>query len=152
MKIKLIEDPIKENYAVSKSLKDLLRNFNYVKTGKIISDLLTDYMPFYISKKILMGTYSKVDLTVSNVPGPRDPIYYAGCKVLDMVPMFKSGFIQTFIGINSYLGKFRIIYAMDCSIEEDPNLFISIFENELKMIKERVDNGEELLDKDKKEN
>jgi len=152
MKIKLIEDPIKENYAIAKSLRELLRNFNYVKAGKIISDLLSDYMPFYISKKILMGTYSKVDLTVSNVPGPREAIYYAGCKVLDMVPMFKAGFIQTFIGINSYLGKFRIIYAMDCSIEEDPNLFISIFENELRMIKERVDNGELSLDRVKKDN
>ncbi len=152
MKIKLIEDPIKENHVVSRSLKDLLRNFYYVKTGKMISDLLNDYLPFYLSNKVIMDTYRRVDLTISNVPGPKDPIYYAGCKVLDMVPMFKSGFIQTFIGINSYLGKFRIIYAMDCSIEEDPDLFISIFQNELEMIKERVDNSEVFSDKDKKEN
>lgn len=142
-RLDLIDDPFIQHKQISSTTSKLLKNFHYAKSSKLLYDLLVNYLPFYLSKFIIMKTYKKVDITFSNVPGPKEFLYYCGSKVLDMTPVFTSGFTHTFLGVISYGGHFKVITSIDASLNKNPSDFSKIIENELHEIKQRFENFEE---------
>jgi hypothetical protein len=136
--IKLIEDVITESKPISRKMSKLLRNFPWAKTNKVMADLMWHYLPFYVARWIVLNVYRKLDLTMSNVPGPREALTYNGHKVLDMIPLFTPGFVQTFIGIMSYAGSFKLTLVNDSSLDIDPNDFMKFLVDELHLLKSRM--------------
>ena len=55
-----------------------------------------------------------------------------------MIPLFTPGFVQTFMGIISYAGSFKIILVNDSSLDRDPNDFMKFLVDELHLLKSRM--------------
>jgi hypothetical protein len=150
--LKLIDCVTSQSKSISRWLHKLLRNFFYAKTCKIMADRMWLHLPFYLARKIILDTYQKLDITMSNVPGPKEHLIYNGCKVLDMIPLFTPGFIQTFIGVLSYAGSFKITMVHDTSMERDPQEFMKYMTEELELLKRKLlSHGEEARTEGKKE-
>lgn len=138
LEINLIDCVHSESKSISSRLRKLLRDVLYIKALKILSDRLILHLPFFIARKFVLGVYQKLDITLSNVPGPREHLIYDGCKVLDLIPLFTPGFVQTLIGVLSYAGSFTITMVHDTSLQRDPQEFLRYMTEELETLKSKL--------------
>lgn len=143
-KVQLIDNVKTEGEKISRALLSFLKNFCYIFTSKVIADSLFYYLPFYIAKKIMIISYKKMDLTVSNVPGPREPLYYSNCKVLDLIPFITPGFCPAFISIISYGKQFRMVINYDSVIEYNPHDLLDFILEEMKDLKLEIESETEV--------
>jgi diacylglycerol O-acyltransferase / wax synthase len=78
---------------------------------------------------------SKASVVMTNVPGPREPLYLAGGRIADCmfwVPM--SGHLGLGVSILSYAGGVMVGVAADAGLVPDPDRIVSAFERELKSL------------------
>jgi diacylglycerol O-acyltransferase / wax synthase len=78
---------------------------------------------------------SKASVVMTNVPGPREPLYLAGRRIADCmfwVPM--SGHLGLGVSILSYAGGVMVGVAADAGLVPDPGRIVSAFERELKAL------------------
>jgi diacylglycerol O-acyltransferase / wax synthase len=76
---------------------------------------------------------SKASVVMTNVPGPREPLYLAGRQIADFmfwVPL--SGHLGLGISILSYAGDVMVGVAADAGLIPDPGRIVTAFERELK--------------------
>jgi WS/DGAT/MGAT family acyltransferase len=76
---------------------------------------------------------SKASVVMTNVPGPREPLYLAGRRIANCmfwVPM--SGHLGLGISILSYAGGVMVGVAADAGLVPDPERIVTAFERELK--------------------
>jgi WS/DGAT/MGAT family acyltransferase len=76
---------------------------------------------------------SKATLVLTNVPGPREPIYMAGTRITNAmfwVPM--SGHLGLGFSILSYAGSVVVGVATDAGLVPDPGTLVRAFEAELR--------------------
>jgi len=85
---------------------------------------------------------NKASAVLTNVPGPREPLYFAGTKINNImfwVP--RSGAVGLGISILSYDGKVTVGLAADEGLMPDPEVLLEGFEDEFNYLLDLVKSG-----------
>ena len=96
-------------------------------------------VPRLVQKAVVSLIAKKATVVMTNVPGPRQPIYLAGRKISSIffwVP--QAGRVGLGISILSYAGDVRLGVGTDAGLVPDPELIIEEFQGELGDMLSRV--------------
>ena len=77
---------------------------------------------------------SNLSLVISNVPGPKSQLIYAGTKVSAIIPTPNPGFYYTTLIIITYNGEFNFTLATDSNVDLNASLFMKTIEYEMDRI------------------
>jgi WS/DGAT/MGAT family acyltransferase len=135
-----IEDPILRLREVHRRM-DKIKNSPepYVNFGTLQA---LGLMPPTLSKQAAHFFASKASGVLTNVPGPKEPLYFAGCRIENImfwVP--RSANLGLGISILSYAGQVTLGIAADEKLMPDPEKFLQGFEDEFADLLERVRTG-----------
>ena len=100
------------------------------------------YLPPLLAKKAAAVFGNKASGVLTNVPGPRQPLYFAGQEIKNLmfwVP--RSGQIGLGISILSYNGKVTVGIASDEELMADPEVLLEGFEDEFNALLDLVKSG-----------
>ena len=137
--IKLIDDVFTESKYISKQLGGFLRNPHYANALQWSTDRMFSHLPFNTARSLIHDAYKAYDITMSNVPGPKVNLIYAGSKVEDLIAIFTTGFTHVFLMVMSYGGSFKFNLTYDSSLGLDPNVFMSFIHDEMENIIRKVE-------------
>lgn len=88
--------------------------------------------PTQIEQRLLDFFARKTTAVLTNVPGPREPIYFAGAKIAGVVSWVPAaGTIGLGISILSYNGGVTVGFQVDPALVPDPEVIISDHEHEV---------------------
>ena len=135
-----IEDPLLR-------LKEVKHRMDYLKQSP---DVYVNFgllsaiglLPANLAKKVAHVFSNKVSGVLTNVPGPKEALYYAGKQISNMmfwVP--QSGIIGLGISIFSYNGKVSVGITSDEGLMPDPEKFLEGFQDEFNKLQEVVISG-----------
>ena len=100
------------------------------------------YLPAVIAKKAAAVFSDKASGVLTNVPGPRQSLYFAGQRIENfMFWVPRSGKIGLGISIFSYDGKVTVGVASDEKLMPDPEVLLEGFEDEFNTLLEMVQSG-----------
>ncbi len=128
-------------------LKEVKRRMDQLKTSPdpyINFALLSaiGYLPAAVAKKAAALFSDKASGVLTNVPGPRQPLYFAGQKIENfMFWVPRSGKIGLGISIFSYDGKVTVGVASDEGLMPDPEVLLEGFEDEFNTLLDLVQSG-----------
>jgi diacylglycerol O-acyltransferase / wax synthase len=130
-----IADPVRRLRAVKKEMDELKRSPEALVAYAVLN--VMGLTPVEVEKLGLRFFGSKATAVLTNVPGPREPLYLAGRK-LDTVMFWvpQSGRLGLGISILSYAGGVRLGVATDAGLVPDPERIIAEFEREFKALHE----------------
>jgi len=135
-----IEDPILRLREVRRRMDMIKRSPEpYVVFGTLSA---LGYLPPRLSKQAAHFFASKASGVLTNVPGPREPLYFAGGRIENImfwVP--RSANLGLGISILSYAGQVTVGIAADEKLMPDPEVLLQGFENELAALEECVRSG-----------
>ena len=129
-----IADPVKRLQAIKKEMDELKRSPEAVVAFAVLN--LMGVTPVEVEKAGLRFFGSKATAVLTNVPGPREPLYLAGRKVVGVmfwVP--QSGRLGLGISILSYAGGVMLGVATDEGLVPDPEKIVEAFEREFKSMR-----------------
>jgi WS/DGAT/MGAT family acyltransferase len=135
-----LEDPILR-------LKEVKRRMDRLKTSPdpLINFALLSvmgYLPPLLAKQASAFFGNKASGVLTNVPGPRQPLYFAGQKIENfMFWVPRSGKIGLGISIFSYDGKVTVGVASDEGLMPDPEILLDGFEEEFNSLLALVQSG-----------
>jgi len=138
-KITIVEDPIKDSHLIHKEFKKHVRNMPFIILTKFLTDFVFKYMPDYIGKLIVRNACRNFDFTISNVPGPKSPIYYANGKLNEFLAFTSPGFFSSFIGVFSYNGSFKFLFCFDEILNFKLDKFKNFIESEIENVLQNND-------------
>ena len=135
-----IDDPVLR-------LKEVKRRMDHLKTSPdayVNFGLLSamGLLPANISKRTAHLFGNKASGVLTNVPGPKQPLYFAGKKISNImfwVP--RSGVVGLGISIFSYDGKVTVGIASDEGLMPDPEALLEGFEEEFNQLLGLVQSG-----------
>jgi len=135
-----IDDPVLR-------LKEVKRRMDHLKKSPdafINFGLLNamGLLPANISKRMAHLFGNKASGVLTNVPGPKQPLYFAGKKINNImfwVP--RSGMVGLGISIFSYDGKVTVGIASDEGLMPDPEVLLEGFEEEFNHLLGLVQSG-----------
>ena len=132
-----IADPVRRLRAVKKEMDELKRSPEALVAFAVLN--VMGMTPVEIEKLGLRFFGSKATAVLTNVPGPREPLYLAGRK-LDTVMFWvpQSGRLGLGISILSYAGGVRLGVATDAGLVPDPERIVVEFEREFKALHDRA--------------
>jgi len=128
-------------------LKEVKRRMDRLKTSPepyINFGLLNaiGYLPPDFAKKTARLFGNKASGVMTNVPGPRQPLYFAGSRIHNfMFWVPRSGYIGLGISILSYDGKVTVGIASDENRMPDPQVLLESFNAELEYLLKLVQSG-----------
>ena len=125
-----LRDP-QERMAVLKQRMDTIKSTPeaIVAFGLLSTMGLT---PIQVEKIILDFFAAKVSAVMTNVPGPREPLYLAGSRIQDMMFWVPSpGSLSLGISILSYAGNVLVGVATDAGLIPDPEQIVQGIHTEL---------------------
>ena len=135
-----LEDPILRLKEVKQRMDRLKTSPDpYINFGLLSS---IGYLPPGIAKKAAALFGNKASGVLTNVPGPREPLYFAGKKIdkfMFWVP--RSGRIGLGISILSYNGNLVVGIASDEKLMPDPEVLLEGFEDEFNHLLDLVQSG-----------
>ena len=100
------------------------------------------YLPPVLAKRASAFFGNKASGVLTNVPGPRQPLYFAGQKIENfMFWVPRSGKIGLGISIFSYDGKVTVGIASDEGLMPDPEILLEGFEEEFNTLLKLVQSG-----------
>ena len=118
-----VRDPL-ERMAVLKQRMDTIKN----TPEAIMAFGLLNTMgmtPVQVEKLIIDFFAAKVSAVMTNVPGPREPLYLAGSRIQDMMFWVPSpGSLSLGISILSYAGNVMVGVATDAGLIPDPEAIV----------------------------
>ena len=117
-----------------KKAPDVMVNFGLLSTVGI--------MPPGIAKSLAHYFSNKASGILTNVPGPRDPLYFAGSEIKNLmfwVP--RAGNVGLGVSIMSYNGRVSVGIAVDEGLMPDGEALLEGFEDELAHLVALVDSG-----------
>jgi diacylglycerol O-acyltransferase / wax synthase len=89
--------------------------------------------PPQVERRLVDMFASKSTLVLTNVPGPREPVYFAGTRVAGVIPWVPAGgSIGLGASIFSYNGRVTVGLRADAGLISDPESIIDAFLHELK--------------------
>lgn len=119
-RLALIDDIERESDIVLSELKQFMSNRIVTIFLVYLGVFLNELFPFIIFKTIAMELSTKVDITVSNMPGPTKPLFYDGMELISMVPFTSVGPNKAFCSIFSYCNSIFITTEFDKTQGPDP--------------------------------
>ncbi len=128
-------------------LKEVKRRMDKLKTSPepyINFGLLSaiGYLPPDFAKQTARLFGNKASGVMTNVPGPREQLYFAGSPIHNfMFWVPRSGNIGLGISILSYNGKVTVGIASDEKLMPDPQVFLECFIKELGYLENLVQSG-----------
>lgn len=128
-------------------LKEVKRRMDQLKTSPdpfINFALLSamGYLPPLLAKKTSAFFGNKASGVLTNVPGPREALYFAGQKIENfMFWVPRSGKIGLGVSIISYDGKVTVGIASDEGLMADPEILLEGFEEEFNGLLALVQSG-----------
>ena len=135
-----LEDPILRLKEVKKRMDRLKKSPDpYINFGLLSS---IGYLPPGIAKKAAAVFGNKASGVLTNVPGPRQPLYFAGEKIekfMFWVP--RSGRIGLGISILSYNENVIVGIVSDEGLMPDPEVLLEGFEDEFNHLLDLVQSG-----------
>ena len=88
--------------------------------------------PRQIERRLVDLFASKSSLVLTNVPGPDEPVYFAGTRLAGVVPWVPAaGSIGLGVSIFSYAGRVTVGLRADAGLVSEPDAIIGAFEQEL---------------------
>jgi diacylglycerol O-acyltransferase / wax synthase len=88
--------------------------------------------PPQIERRLVDMFASKCTLVLTNVPGPQQPVYFAGTPVTGIIPWVPAGgSIGLGVSLFSYNGRVTVGVRADAGLVSDPDEIIDAFEREL---------------------
>jgi hypothetical protein len=88
--------------------------------------------PERLERAVIDLVGSKASLVLTNVPGPKQPVYLAGSKLSGMVFWVpQSGHLGLGVSIFSYAGQVVVGVAVDAGLVPDPQKLIAEINAEL---------------------
>lgn len=88
--------------------------------------------PPQIEQRLVDMFASKTTLVLTNVPGPSQPVYFAGTRVAGVIPWVPAGgSICLGVSIFSYDRRVTVGLRVDAGVIPDPGVIIDAFEHEL---------------------
>jgi diacylglycerol O-acyltransferase / wax synthase len=92
--------------------------------------------PHQIEQSLLDVFAQKTTAVLTNVSGPREPVYFAGSKIAGVVPWVPAaGTIGMGINIFSYNGGVTVGLQVDAGLIPDPDTIIADYEREVEMLR-----------------
>lgn len=135
-----LQDPILRLKEVKRRMDHLKKSADpYINFGLLSA---IGYLPPGLAKKAAQLFGNKASGVMTNVPGPRQPLYFAGSKIDNImfwVP--RSGAIGLGISILSYDGKVTVGIASDEGLMPDPEVLLEGFEEEFSYLLDLVQTG-----------
>ncbi|MFZ5573342.1 MAG: WS/DGAT/MGAT family O-acyltransferase [Thermodesulfobacteriota bacterium] len=135
-----LEDPVLRLKEVKRRMDQLKKAPDpYINFGLLSA---IGYLPPALARKAAQLFGNKASGVMTNVPGPRQPLYFAGKKINNImfwVP--RSGKIGLGISILSYDGKVTVGIAADEKLMPDPELLLEGFEEEFNFLLDLVKSG-----------
>ena len=132
-----IADPVRRLKAIKKEMDELKRSPEALIAYALLNVL--GLTPVEVEKLGLRFFGSKATAVLTNVPGPREPLYLAGRKV-DSVMFWvpQSGRLGLGISILSYAGGVMLGVATDEGLVPDPERIVAEFEREFKALRRKA--------------
>ncbi|HET7339301.1 MAG TPA: wax ester/triacylglycerol synthase family O-acyltransferase [Candidatus Dormibacteraeota bacterium] len=129
-----VVDPVRRLRSIKKEMDELKRSPEAMVAFGILN--VMGVAPVEVERLGLRFFGSKATAVLTNVPGPREPLYLAGRK-LDSVMFWvpQSGRLGLGISILSYAGGVMLGVASDEGLVEDPEKIVDGFEREFKSLK-----------------
>ena len=153
--VKLIDSVKKDSHIISMSLHKSVRNMLVTNIYKKIVDFLYVNLPHYVSRLITSFSIKNYDISISNVPGPKEPLYYKGCKIEEMICMMTPLFFTSFFGIVSYNESFTITMTFDKNLDINEKVLERYIHEEMLILKSDYESNtlvEEQMINEKKNN
>lgn len=125
-----VRDPLDRLFALKKNMDAIKSSPEAVVAFGILKAVGTT--PSEIQKLVVNIFGTKGTCIMTNVPGPKDPLYFGGKKMDHMmfwVP--RSGNVGLGISILSYAGEVRLGVATDAGLVPDPEKIVEGFHAEL---------------------
>jgi WS/DGAT/MGAT family acyltransferase len=132
-----IVDPVRRLKAIKSEMDELKRSPDALVAYGVLSVL--GVTPVEVESLGLRFFGSKATAVLTNVPGPREPLYLGGRKIADVmfwVP--QSGRLGMGISILSYAGGVMLGVATDEGLVPDPDKIVAGFEREFAALKRRA--------------
>ena len=129
-----IADPIQRLRAIKKEMDELKRSPEALVAFGVLN--VMGYAPVEVERLGLRFFGSKATAVLTNVPGPREPLYLGGRKLeraMFWVP--QSGRLGLGISILSYAGGVMLGVATDEGLVPDPEKVVDGFEKEFKALR-----------------
>jgi diacylglycerol O-acyltransferase len=93
--------------------------------------------PHQVEQSLLDVFTQKTSAVLSNTPGPREPVYFAGSKIAGVVPWVPAaGTIGTGIDMMSYNGGVTVSLQVDARLIPDPETIIADYEREIETLRQ----------------
>jgi diacylglycerol O-acyltransferase len=129
-----IVDPVKRLRAIKKEMDELKRSPEALVAYGVLN--LMGLAPVEVEKLGLRFFGSKATAVLTNVPGPKEPLYLAGQK-LDKVMFWvpQSGRLGLGISILSYAGGVMLGVATDEGLIPDPDKIVDAFSQEFRALR-----------------
>ena len=127
-------DPVRRLHSIKKEMDELKRSPEALVAYGVLN--LMGLAPVEVEKLGLRFFGSKATAVLTNVPGPREPLYLAGRKlnkVMFWVP--QSGRLGLGISILSYAGGVMLGVATDEGLVSDPERIVEAFGQEFRALK-----------------
>ncbi|HKW05992.1 MAG TPA: wax ester/triacylglycerol synthase family O-acyltransferase [Candidatus Dormibacteraeota bacterium] len=129
-----VVDPVRRLRAIKKEMDELKRSPEALVAFGVLN--VIGRAPVEVERLGLRFFGSKATAVLTNVPGPREPLYLAGRKlerVMFWVP--QSGRLGLGISILSYAGGVMLGVATDEGLVDDPENIVAAFEKEFRALK-----------------
>ena len=129
-----VVDPVRRLRSIKKEMDDLKRSPEALVAYGLLN--LMGLAPVEVEKLGLRFFGSKATAVLTNVPGPREPLYLAGQKlgrVMFWVP--QSGHLGLGISILSYAGGVMLGVATDEGLVADPEKIVEAFSQEFQALR-----------------
>ena len=132
-----IADPIKRLGAIKKEMDELKRSPEALVAFGVLN--VMGLAPVEVERLGLRFFGSKATAVLTNVPGPREPLYLAGAR-LDRVMFWvpQSGRLGLGISILSYSGGVMLGVATDEGLVPDPEKIVDGFETEFAALRRKA--------------
>lgn len=129
-----IADPVDRLRELKRRMDDLKDTSEPIVAFGILN--LIGMLPTRLEDVVVEIFGTKGTLVMTNVPGPREPLYFAGApidKMMFWVP--QSGRLGLGISILSYNGQVMVGVATDAGLVPDPEVIVASFQEELIALK-----------------
>jgi diacylglycerol O-acyltransferase / wax synthase len=133
-----IADPARRLRAIKKEMDELKVSPEALVSFGVLS--LMGLAPVEVEQLGLRFFGSKATAVLTNVPGPRQPLYMAGRKI-DQVMFWvpQSGHLGLGISILSYAGGVMLGVATDAGLVPDPERIVEAFKVEFEALRQAAD-------------
>lgn len=124
-----VEHPLERLYEIRRRMTALKGSYQPIITFALLSAV--GYGPRALQEQVTQMLARNASAVMTNVPGPRHPIYFAGRRITDLnfwVP--QSGGIGMGISILSYDGRIQFGLITDMGLVPDPGRIVGRFADE----------------------